>query len=405
MKRFLLWLVLLSGACLAGWVARGMQTSRAGKDQAPDVETVRVMRGTLQQQMKSRGIVKPAPNALVRVGFPMPKDVARRIRSLTLVEGDEVQAGQVLAKLDDADLAASLRQLQSEAAVFQERLDSAKTLEVVETRVADAQIAAAEAKANHARRVYERLDKIADKKSIPALEWETAQTDVEVSRAALTQAKAQLEQIKAKFRTDIAVLAAQVEQSTAAQEYLQVQRQWGELQSPISGQVLSVHQHQGELTSNNPGVPVLTLLDPRQLQLHLYVDESDFGRVRVGQPVTFRVDAHPGETLRGEIVRLLPQPILQENVVYYLAVVEVTAEQRSLLLPEMTALAQIEAGKKEDVLTLPLQAVRSGAGGWTVLQPNGAQPKETPVQIGWKESGRVEIVSGLNEGDEVIIEP
>ena len=113
MKRLLLWMVLLSGACLAGWVARGMQASLAGKDQAPDVETERVTRGTLQQQVKSRGIVKPAPNALVRVGFPMPKDVARRIRSLTLVEGDEVQAGQVLAKLDDADLAASMRQLQS----------------------------------------------------------------------------------------------------------------------------------------------------------------------------------------------------------------------------------------------------------------------------------------------------
>ena len=396
---------MLSVASLAGWVARGMQASHARKDQASDAETVRVTRGTLQQQVKARGIVKPAPNALVRVGFPMPKDVARRIQSLTLVEGDDVQAGQVLAKLDDADLEASLRQLQAEAAVFRERLDSAKTLEVVETRVAEAQITAAEAKANHARRVFERLDKIADKKSIPAFEWETTQTDVEVSKAALTQTQAQLDQIKARFRTDMAVLSAQVAQSKAAQEFLLVQRQWSELQSPISGQVLSVHQHQGELTSNNPGVPVLTLLDPRQLQVHLYVDESDFGRVRVGQPVTFRVDAHPGETLRGEIVRLLPQPILQENVVYYLAVVEVIETQRSLLRPEMTALAQIEAGKKDGVLTLPIQAVRSGSNGWSVLQPHGAQPQETPVQIGWKESGRVEIVSGLNEGDEVLIEP
>ncbi len=105
--------------------------------------------------------------------------------------------------------------------------------------------------------------------------------------------------------------------------------------------VFAVHQRTGELTSNPPNAPVLTLLDPRQLQVHLYVDEADFGKARLDQEVKLRVEAHAGETVQGKIVRLLPQPILQENVVYYLAVVEVDEAKRSLLRSEMTTLAHI----------------------------------------------------------------
>lgn len=147
------------------------------------------------------------------------------------------------------------------------------------------------------------------------------------------------------------------------------------------------------------------MLDLAQLQLHLYVDESDFGRVQVGQRVTFRVDAHPGETVAGKIVRLLPQPILQENVVYYLAVVEIDAAQRSLLRPEMTALGHIQTAARENAMTLPLTAVKSRSDGWYVIVPSEGGPIEKSVKIGLKSEGRVEIVEGLKPGDKVLEEP
>ena len=142
-----------------------------------------------------------------------------------------------------------------------------------------------------------------------------------------------------------------------------------------------------------------------RLQLQLYVDESDFGRVQVGQRVSFRVDAHPGETIAGKTVRLLPQPILQENVVYYLAVVEIDKAQRSLLRPEMTALAHIQMVAQENALTLPLTAVKSRSDGWFVIVPAEGGPVEKPVKIGLKAEGRVEIVEGLKAGDTVLEEP
>ena len=359
----------------------------------------------MQQLVKARGIVKPAPHALVRVGFPMPKDVARRISRLPLLEGDKVRAGDVVAELDHADLQATSGDLRAQVEVFRRRLESLRALEPIEVRMAESLHAETKAQLDHCQRVYERLEKLGPNSAASTLEWETALTNRDVAVAKLASSAASLEQVRAKFRTEIRFVEAQIAQAEAAVENVEVQVRWSTLYSPINGEVFAVHQRQGELTSNNPNAPVLTLLDHQQLQLQLYVDEVDSGRISPGQAVTFRVDAHPGETLKGSLVRVLPQPILQENVVYYLAVVDVDAAQRSLLRSDMTALAHVRAAENDSALLLPLDAVRSGADGYYVLRITPGGPVETPVRIGWKDEGRVEIREGLTEGDEVLVEP
>jgi HlyD family secretion protein len=121
--------------------------------------------------------------------------------------------------------------------------------------------------------------------------------------------------------------------------------------------------------------------------------------------VTLRATAHPEQILRGKIVKSLPQPVIQDNVVYYLAVVEIAAEQRSLLRLDMSVTAHIKAGVKENALWLPLAAIRSRADGWYVLQRGPSGVVETPIRIGWQDQGRVEILEGLVEGDEVVNGP
>lgn len=183
----------------------------------------------------------------------------------------------------------------------------------------------------------------------------------------------------------------------------EVQMEWGALRAPFDAVVFAVHQRPGELSSNQPGAPVLTLLKADELQVHVYVDEADFGTVRAGQPVSLQIEAHPGEAVKGTVVRLLPQPILQENVVYYLALVDVDAAHRGLLRAEMTTLAFIEAGSGKPVLWLPAAAVRSRNGVWHVTRRGPDGPVDTPVQIGMRNEGRVEIRGGLAEGAEVIV--
>jgi HlyD family secretion protein len=133
------------------------------------------------------------------------------------------------------------------------------------------------------------------------------------------------------------------------------------------------------------------------------VDEADFGQVEPGQDVTVQVEAHSSEPLKGTVARVLPQPILQENVVYYLAVVEIDISKRSLLRPEMTGLAYIQIGDNQPVLWLPAAAVQSGPQGSFVRRVTPAGPAEIPVRIGARSEGQVEIRDGLREGDEVLV--
>ena len=403
--RMMGWLTLLLLTGAGGWWVRGWQHfTDPSTPTSAESNTARVMKSRIEQTVKARGIVKPAPNALVRLGFPMPKDVARRIQKMKFVEGDSVKVDDELAQLDDGDLRATLDQVKADAVVVEKRLEASRTLEPVEVNLAKTMRDQAYAQAELAQRTYERASKLRASSAIAQQEYEIALSDMKVTKAKLANSEAALEQVKTRFQTDIATLEAQVEQAKAAISSVEVQIDWSTLHSPIDGVVFAVHQRPGELTSNVPSAPVLTLLDPKQLQVHLYVDESDFGKVRLDQEVKLRVEAHAGETVQGKIVRLLPQPILQENVVYYLAVVEVDEAKRSLLRSEMTTLAHIQVGGKEPILWLPLAAVKSRADGWYVRLMTGGGPVERAVQIGGRSDGRVEIRAGLVEGDEVLLD-
>src|SRR5437867_7689385 len=102
MMRTVILLAALVVASGTGWVVRGCWHARpaSGSDATAQPKTAKVVRGRIEATVKARGIVRPAPNALVRIGFPMPKDVSRRIRTLKVVEGDTITTGRLLAELD-----------------------------------------------------------------------------------------------------------------------------------------------------------------------------------------------------------------------------------------------------------------------------------------------------------------
>lgn len=365
--------------------------------------TAKVMRGTIEQTVRARGIVKPAPNALVRVGFPMPKDVSRRIRTLHVVEGDAVTAGTALGELDTSDLKATLQQLRGDATVVQKRLEALRTLEPQEIHLAETVRDQASSQAELASSSLERGAALRAKLLLPEQEYDALASEAKVARARLANAEAGLNQLKTRFKTDMATLEAQVNQAHAAIRTIDVQIEWSTLRAPFDGMVFAIQQRPGELTSNQPSSPVLTLLKADQLQVQLYVDEADFGKVRTGLDVVLQTEAHPGERITGTVVRLLPQPILQENVVYYVALVDVHEAHRGLLRAEMTALAFVQTGGGGQVLWVPPAALRSRPEGWYVQQVTATGAVDTPVQIGMRGERQVEIRSGVTEGAEVLL--
>ena len=156
---------------------------------------------------------KPAPNALVRIGFPMPKDVSRRIRTMRVVEGDMVSAGALLAELDTSDFSATLQQLQGEAAVVEKRLERSDP----------------GTSGDPSWRKL-RAIRLSRKRSWPSGTWRVRRvcvqaccfmsrrsaSEAKVAKARLANAEAILGQVKARFQTDFATLEAQLRQANAA---------------------------------------------------------------------------------------------------------------------------------------------------------------------------------------------
>lgn len=175
--------------------------------------------------------------------------------------------------------------------------------------------------------------------------------------------------------------------------------------SPISGSVIGKPLSAGELVAqgvNNPTV-IMTVADMSKMQIEANIDQTDIGKIVLGQKVTFTVDAYPGKVFNGVVTIISRKAIVSQNVTYYPVTIEV-ADADNLLNPGMVARVSVLVSESKGVLTLPLAAIRSDKNGKYVVvpAPNG-QTKNVPVTTGNSGDDRVEITSGLNEGDKVVL--
>ena len=134
------------------------------------------------------------------------------------------------------------------------------------------------------------------------------------------------------------------------------------------------------------------------------VDESDIGQVLVGQRVKVTVDAYPGKRFDGSVVRISPRGVNVSNVVTFEVKVEVTAPEKALLRPEMTANVEILVAEKADVLLAPSDAIvrKGGKATVTVKKADGAT-EAREVRTGISDGRRTEILSGLAAGETVVV--
>ncbi|MBP2636655.1 MAG: macA 1 [Firmicutes bacterium] len=175
--------------------------------------------------------------------------------------------------------------------------------------------------------------------------------------------------------------------------------------APMSGSVIGKPLSAGELVAqgvNNPTV-IMTVADMSRMQIEANVDQTDIGKIALGQKVTFTVDAYPGKEFSGVVTTISRKATVSQNVTYYPVTIDV-ANAENLLNPGMVARVSVFVSEKKGVLTLPLSAIRSDKTGKYVVVPGpNGQTQNVPVTTGNGGDDRVEILSGLNEGDKVIL--
>lgn len=196
------------------------------------------------------------------------------------------------------------------------------------------------------------------------------------------------------------------EAASAALEHAKIQLSYATIRAPISGVIASVSTQEGETVAAGLTAPTfVTIIDLNRLQVDAFVDETDIGKVKIGQKAVFTVDTYPNKDFEGIVRAIYPKAIIQENVVNYDVVIEITSPIKNLLRPDMTASVTIYQEERLGVLMIPQKAVqREGSNKFVLVKmPDDTLQRKT-IKTGIRSGNNIEIVSGLNEEEVVVIE-
>src|SRR2546430_7779841 len=251
--------------------------------------------------------------------------------------GSFIDAGAVLAKIDQTVYLADVSQAQAQLA--QAKAGVAR---------ADADLLQMKAKYNQAERDWERAKKLGPSDAL-------AQTQYDAYEGAYEQAKANV------GVGDAAIIEAKasVDSANATLDRAQRNLSYCTIISPVSGVIIDRRVNIGQTVVASLNAPSLFLIaqDLKRMQVWVAVNEADIGNIRPGQPVTFNVDAFPDEVFRGQTNKIRLNAAMTQNVVTYTVEV-VTDNSSGRLLPYLTANVKFEVARREDVLIVPNAALR-----------------------------------------------
>lgn len=309
-------------------------------------QTTQVTLSTIDESISATGVIRPVTGAEVNVG----SRISGTVVSLPVEVGDRVEEGELLAELDATAQQAELDQAVADVGLAVPRVELAES-------------------------TLERRRQLASRGLVSEEDIEIAARDLEVERA-------QLDANRARLRSAEIALG------------------YTRISAPISGVVAEVSTREGETVAAAFAAPnFVTIIDLDRLEVLAYVDETDIGRVQVGQEASFSVDTFPGIEFPASVTAIQPRAELQGSVVNYVVRLAFESPAAYTLRPEMTAHVQVRLEQREGVLTTSRAAIKRSAGRQYVLVERSGNWIEQEVTTGWRTERNVEILSGLREGD------
>jgi HlyD family secretion protein len=432
-------ILIISGAVLVAAGIAGFTIVRAQSGYTK-VLTAKVVRQNLVSIVSGTGQIKP--KTYVNIGATS----FGRITHLYVKEGDHVKKGQVLATVESVQAKAGVDAQQ--ASIRSADTDIASYLAAEKT--AEATVAHSEADLNQKLLDWQRAQALYKAELIAKSEYDSKKaaydTDVATlaqSKAALVQARAQTASARGKLGTAQATLTSDVD---ALNKTVSI--------APFDGIVTNMPVREGETVvvgiQNAQGSTLMTLADPSVITAEVKVDETDIVNVAMGQPVEVTVDALPGKVFQGKVTEVGDQAILRSTGIATSQSTTGTEEAKDFkvvvtlsnppeeLRPGLSATAKITTARRQNVLTIPIQALamrtpaslKAGASmqtvnaasdgdsppasaqdpgtqGVFVLRSHGSklQSQFVPVTTGITGATDIEVTGGLKQGDEIVIGP
>jgi HlyD family secretion protein len=357
-------------------------------------KTARIERGAIVATVAATGNLSAVTTVLVGT------QVSGTIQKLYVDYNSRVRKGQAIAEIDPSLFNASVEQSQGNLLNAEANLQKAKVT-----------LADAERTVNRNKKLL--ADGIISQSDYDVAEtaWQSAKAGLKAAEGTVVQTRGALMQAKSNLRYSV-------------------------IRSPVDGVVISRAVDVGQTVAASFQTPTLFTIaqDLTKMQIEVSVDEADISRLKLDQKASFTVDSYPEQSFKGKVVQIRNAPIINQNVVTYITVVNVDNTDLKLK-PGMTANVSVEVARKEDVLKLPPAALRfkpkskgdepkekpqagapsAGAGreaggrkgivGKQVYIIKDNAPLAIQIKTGIANNSSIELVeSTLKEGDEVIIE-
>jgi HlyD family secretion protein len=371
MKSKKLW---IGGVCLLAVLFGAYQFFASTESKSLSLQTVITETRNISTFITATGTIEPITKVEVST------QVSGKVEKLFVDFNDRVKKGQIIAQIDQTNLKSTLKNTEVS-------LSSSKT------------------EVDYQQKNYDRSKALADKNLVSNTDLELAEYNLDNAKTAYQKAK--LEYDIAKQNLDYTIIS-----------------------SPIDGVVLSVDIEEGQTVAASLSAPTMFTIakDLTRMQVEADVDEADIGQVKAGQAVTFTVDAFPEDKFSGTVSQIRLNPTESSSVITYTVIVE-APNPESKLMPGMTASITVTTLEANEVLTISAAAAsfspdknfaaqysQLGNGGKinrSGLSVSGEDEKivwikrgndisETKIKTGISDGTNIQVISGLNKGDEVV---
>ena len=377
-------------------IAVGVIVAKSGGTKIDPSKLAKVEKGDLAKSVVATGKVTPITKVEVK------SKASGIVKKLLVDYGDHVKKGQLLAQLDKVEIEAQVEQSHAALEAAQANLKSSQ---------ADFERAKVDAEGPDVpllKRAYDRAVSMAKDGVVSTSALEDAQKNYELALNKQNVAKAQVTVLKAK----IAQAQAQVMQDQANLKQLEEQLSYTDIVSPIDGIVLSRDVQMGDAVSSilvlgSAATLVMTLGDTSEVYVKGKVDESDIGKVYLGQRARIKVESFKDKTFDGKVTKISPMGVEKDNVTTFEVRVSIQ-NPGGELKAEMTANAEIILEEHKNVLQIPEGAIlydKDKKASVEIPNPKGKDGKDkVAVNIGISNGAKTEVLSGLKEGDQVVLQ-
>ena len=342
----------------------------------------KVEKGDLAKSVVATGKIEPITKVEIK------SKASGIVQKLYVDASDKVKPGQLLAELDKEEIQARVNQAQA-------------ALQAAKANVERAEVDAQGPDVPLLLRAYERAQEMARQGVVSQAALDDAQRNYELAVNKQNMAKASLTQAK-----------AQVQQSKASLEQLQEEYRNSTIVSPMEGLVLSRDVEVGDAVSSilvlgSSATLIMTLGDTSEVYVKGKVDESDIAKVYLGQPARIKVESFKDKTFNGKVTKISPLGVEKDNVTTFEVRVSVTNDKGELKAA-MTANAEIILEEHKGTLIIPEGALlydKDKNASVEVPDAHGTDGKrKVVVKVGVSNGAKTEVLSGLKEGDQVIVQ-